>query len=236
MSILCIICARGGSKGVPNKNIREILGKPLIAYTIEQARNNKQIDRVVISTDSKEIVNISKQYGAEAPFLRPAELATDHAPKLPVIQHAVKYYIEELGLKPDYVVDLDPTSPLRTDEDINRCINLITNDSACDSVITGYRSNKNPYFNMIEINNQGYAELSKKARGQISRRQDAPVVYAMNASVYVWKTNILLNQEVINSGKVKIVEMPEGRSIDIDSEIDFKLVELLMQESRHAIL
>jgi CMP-N-acetylneuraminic acid synthetase len=232
MSVLCTICARGDSKGVPGKNLKNLLGKPLIAYTIEQALNTSFIDRVVVSTDSDKIADIAKQYGAEVPFIRPRSLATDDAPKLPVIKHAVKYYIENLNFNPDYVIDLDPTSPLRTGEDIEKCLNLIINDSNCDLVITGYKSNKNPYFNMVEINSDGFACLSKKPEKQIVRRQDAPVVYAMNASVYIWKKTVLFNQTDIIAGRVKLVAMPEERSIDIDSEVDFKLVEYFMKEKK----
>lgn len=230
MSILCTICARGGSKGVPHKNIRILLDKPLIAYTIEQAKQCRYIDRIAVSTDSAEIAGIARQYGAEIPYLRPGHLATDNAPKLPVLQHIVRHYIDCLGFMPDYVIDLDPTSPLRTVEDIEKCINVIRNDREYDSVITGYRSNKNPYFNMVEINKDGFAYLSKSLEGNITRRQDAPAVYAMNASVYAWKTSVLLEQQAIISGRLKFVEMPEERSVDIDSETDFKLVELLMKE------
>lgn len=164
--------------------------------------------------------------------MRPSELATDTAPKLPVVRHAVNYYMEEMNFKPDIVIDLDPTSPLRENEDIKKCLDLIMSDSDCDSVITGYRSNRNPYFNMIELSPDGFAYLSKKCDNQITRRQDAPVVYAMNASIYVWKTDILFNQNHIISGRVKFFEMPEERSIDIDSEIDFKLVELILRERK----
>ena len=232
MNILCTICARGGSKGVPNKNIRDLAGKPLIVYTIEQAFSAKMINRIMVSTDSDQIANIAKQAGAEVPYMRPAPLATHDALKLPVIQHAVQYYIDILRYRPDYVIDLDPTSPLRLNEDIEKCLDLIINDRECDSVITGYKSNKNPYFNMVEIGQDGYAHLSKKTDKLISGRQAAPSVYAMNASIYVWKTPVLLNQERIISGKVKFFEMPEERSIDIDTEVDFKLVELLMKERK----
>lgn len=230
MSVLCTICARGGSKGVPGKNIRELLGKPLIAYTIEQALRSDLIDRVVVSTDSEEISEVAKSLGAEVPFLRPAHLANDKAPKLPVIQHAVEFYGKELGFTPDYVIDLDPTSPLRLDEDIVKCLHLISTDAACDSVITGYRSNKNPYFNMVEISSDGYGRLSKSTEKRVSRRQDAPIVYAMNASIYVWKTSSLMNQTDVVSGRVKLFEMPDERSVDIDSEVDYKLVENIMTE------
>ncbi len=232
MRVLCTICARSGSKGVPNKNIRELLGKPLIAHTIEYALKSKFIDRVVVSSNSTEIISMAKQYGAEAPFTRPESMAWDNSPKLPVIQHAVRYYMEELGYNPDYVMDLDPTSPLRIEEDSEKCMDLIVNDPHCDTVITGYRSNKNPYFNMVEINRDGFAHLSKKNDNQITRRQDASIVYAMNASIYLWKTSALFKQSIIFNGKVKLVEMPEERSIDIDSEVDFKLVALLMRERK----
>ena len=232
MKILCTICARGSSKGVRNKNIRRLLGRPLITYTIRQALSHDLIDRVVVSTDSEEIAGISKDCGAEVPFLRPAALAGDSSAKLPVIQHAVRYYIDEVGYKPDYVIDLDPTSPLRDDIDITRCVELITSDAGCDSVITGYRSNKNPYFNMVELAGEGYATVSKKTPSVIKRRQDAPLVYAMNASVYAWRTESLLSQRDIISGRVKFVEMPEERSVDIDSELDFRVVESLMEERK----
>lgn len=229
MSVLCTICARGGSKGVPHKNIRELSGKPLLAYTIEQALNCAFIDRTVVSTDSQDIARIARKYGAEVPFMRPAELARDDSAKLPVIQHAVKYYMDKLNFFPDYVIDLDPTSPLRIKEDIEKCMNLIVSDPGCDSVITGYLSNKNPYFNMVEIGPDGFARTSKQTDRVIVRRQDAPVVYAENASVYVWKTRVLLNETDVVSGRVKLIEMPQSRSIDIDSETDFKLVEFLMK-------
>lgn len=230
MSVLCTICARGASKSVPNKNIRQILGKPLISYTIEQALSIQLIDRVAVSTDSEEIAEIARRYGAEVPFIRPSDLATDKAPKLPVIKHTVMYYIENMNYRPEYVIDLDPTSPLRINSDIEKCMDMIINHPDCDSIITGYKSNKNPYFNMFEICPEGFAYLSKKTNKEITRRQDAPVVYAMNASIYVWKTAVLLNQAYVVSGKVKFFEMPEERSIDIDTEVDFRFVELLMKE------
>jgi CMP-N-acetylneuraminic acid synthetase len=207
-----------------------LFGKPLILYTIEQALDFKMIDRVVVSTDSKELAEIARKSGSEVPFMRPQYLAADEAPKLPAIQHAVRYYFEELNYKPDYVIDMDPTSPLRIKEDIEKCMDLIMNDPNCDSIITGYRSNKNPYFNMVEIDSEDFARLSKKPQQQIAGRQGAPPVFAMNASIYAWKTPVLLNQSDLFSGKVKFVEMPEERSIDIDTEIDFKLVEIIMLE------
>jgi CMP-N,N'-diacetyllegionaminic acid synthase len=229
VKILCTICARGGSRGVPNKNIKELSGKPLISYTIELAKKCSRIGKILVSTDSAEIADVAKKWGAEVPFLRPANLAGDTAPKLPVIQHAVRHCIENMKFTPDCVIDLDPTSPLRTLDDINACLDLIESDPSCDSVITGYKSNKNPYFNMVEVGSEGFAELSKKLQSAPTSRQEAPAVYAMNASIYVWKTSVLFEQQRVVSGRVKLFVMPEDRSIDIDSYVDFSLVELLMK-------
>jgi len=230
MQFLCTICARGGSKGVPNKNIRILNGKPLIVYSIEQALSIQTIDCVIVSTDSDEIARIAAVTGAEVPFRRPYHLASDTAPKIPVVQHAVQYVMDNVNARPEYVIDLDPTSPLRNTEDIERCIELLRSDPDCDSVITGYRSNKNPYFNMVEVRKDGFARVSKTPSRHISRRQDAPLVYTMNASIYGWKRGALFNQKNIFDGRVKLVEMTKERSIDIDSEIDFKLVGLLLKE------
>jgi CMP-N-acetylneuraminic acid synthetase len=192
------------------------------------------IDRVVVSTDSDEIAAAGRKYGAEVPFRRPDSLAGDQAAKLPVIKHAVEYYSAELRFRPDYVIDMDPTSPLRLGTDIEGCLRLVMNDPECDSVITGYRSNKNPYFNMVELDPHSFAGLSKRPARPVSGRQEAPVVYAMNASIYAWKTDVLMKQEQVVSGRVRFFEMPEERSIDIDSEIDFTLVELFLKQRRSA--
>lgn len=231
MKVLCTICARGGSKGVPNKNIRELMGKPLIIHTIEQALASKLIDRVAVSTDSEKIAASAKAAGAEVPFVRPAELASDTAAKLPAIKHAVRYYIEKLDFHPDLVIDLDPTSPLRNQDDIDACFKLIQ-ENGVDAVITGYRSSKNPYFNMVEIDNDGCAMLCKQ--GDFVRRQDAPRVYSMNASIYIWKTPVLLNAErLFERGlRIKLSEMPLERSIDVDCETDFQFIEFLTRKNK----
>lgn len=227
--IIATICARTGSKGVPGKNIRILLGKPLLAYTIETALKCSLIDKVVLSTDSDKIAEIGKNYGAEAPFLRPSEMATDFVPKFPAIKHSVAF-IEDLNHKRyDIIVDLDPTSPLRNVDDITNCIDLLIKSKA-DSVITCCEAYRNPYFNMLELNDSGYAHLSKKADKIIYRRQDAPKVYSMNASIYAMWRDLFFEKMTFITDKTKVYLMPEERSIDIDREIDFKLVELLMKE------
>lgn len=231
MTTICTICARGGSVGVPRKNIRPLLGKPLIAYTIEQALACPQIDAVYVSTDDDEIAAVARQYGAIVPFKRPAELATSEAGKLPVIQHLVDHLLAQ-GNEIDRVIDMDPTSPLRSGADIEAALNLL--DEATDVVITAYPSDKNPYFNMVERQPDGNVRLVKSLAEGVASRQAAPKVYSMNASIYVWHRTTL--NTGLWSGRTRLYEMPRNRSIDIDSEIDFKLVEMLMtaaQEKNH---
>ncbi len=228
MTTVATICARGGSVGVPGKNIKLLHGKPLIAYTIAQALACAEIDHVYVSTDDEEIAEVAKSFGAEVPFLRPAALATSRAAKIPVIQHLIKY-IESQGVVVNKIVDLDPTSPLRVEQDIKDCLNML--DDLCDVVITGYESDKNPYFNMVERLDSGYMELVCQAPDKVVARQQAPQVYAMNASIYVWHRHTL--SKGLWDGNVKIHVMPHERSIDIDAPIDFKFVELLMAERKN---
>ncbi|MCT7646446.1 acylneuraminate cytidylyltransferase family protein [Aliarcobacter butzleri] len=228
-NILCTICARGGSKGVKNKNIKELNGKPLIAYTIEQAKASGLFEHIVISTDSDDIANIAKQYGAEVFFKRSSEMASDTAGKLDVIKDAFekseKYYNKTF----DYLIDLDATAPLRIVEDIiNSFKQFKENDN--DNLITAMPSRRSPYFNLVEQDKDGKVYLSKKLDNSIVRRQDAPKSYDMNASIYIWKRDIILNENSLFLEKTGLYVMPEERSIDIDNELDFKFVEFLMKE------
>ena len=225
MSTIATVCARGGSRGVPGKNIRPLAGKPLIVHTIEQALACGDIDAVYVSTDDPRIADVARAAGARVPLLRPAELATDTAPKIPVIRHLVGA-VESGGVIVERIVDLDPTSPLRDLADIEACLRLL--DAQTDVVITGYEAEKNPYFNMVEYRSDGFVELSKRPERPIAGRQGAPKVYAMNASIYVWHRRTL--DKGLWDGRARLHVMPRERSIDIDSEIDLKLVELLLEE------
>jgi CMP-N,N'-diacetyllegionaminic acid synthase len=222
---IATICARGGSKGVPRKNIRPLLGKPLITYTIEQALAHTQIDQVFVSTDSAEIALVARAAGAEVPFQRPSELASDTAAKLPVIEHLVAWVVEHVG-PVSRIVDLDPTSPLREACDIDACLALL--DADTDAVISGYEAGKNPYFNMVEASSDGSVKLVKTIPGGVLARQAAPSVYAMNASIYCWHHHSL--SKGLWQGLTRLHVMPRDRSIDIDDPIDFALVELLMRQ------
>lgn len=225
MTTIATICARGGSVGVPGKNIRPVLGKPLIVYTIEQALACTRIERVFVSTDDDRIALVAREAGAEVPFRRPAELATGSVPKLAVIRHLVEA-VEGLGVPVSRVVDLDPTSPLRDVADIDACLDLL--DEQTDVVITAFPAEKNPYFNMVEQGEDGYVHLVKTIPGGVASRQEAPKVYSMNASIYVWHRHTL--DKGLWDGRARLYVMPRERSIDIDEPLDFKLVELLMRE------
>lgn len=225
MRTIATICARGGSQGVPGKNIRALCGKPLIVHTIEQALMSERLDAVYVSTDSEAIADVARAAGATVPFLRPAALATATAPKIPVIEHLVSE-VEKAGERVERIVDLDPTSPLRDLADIDACIALL--DDATDVVITAYESDKNPYFNMVEKRADGTVGLVKPPASEIAGRQSAPKVYSMNASIYVWHRHTLAKG--LWNGRTRLHVMPRERSIDIDSEIDFRLVELLMEQ------
>lgn len=226
MKILITICARKGSKRLKNKNLKNLMGKPLIAHTIETAKKWKKADKIIVSTDSKEIAEVSRKFGAETPFIRPEHLATDSAPKLPVIKHAVKYLMDEKNEKYDLVVDLDPTSPLRTVDDLDKAYEIMIEKKPIN-LFSVCHARKNPYFNMVELDNKGYAHICKEPDFNVYRMQDAPQVYEMNASIYMFWTKNLITDNAINL-KSMIYVMPYERSIDIDSESDFKMVEYFM--------
>lgn len=226
--VLCIIPARGGSKGLPGKNIKELLAKPLIAYSIEQARHSKYIDRVVVSTDSKAIADISKQYGAEAPFMRPKEYAGDESSIFDVLLHAMDWMEKNEKYLFDILVLLHVTAPLRNTEDIDNCIELLVKKDA-DNVFSVTPTNRNPYFNMVEVSKDGKVRLVKK--GDFATRQSAPEVFDMNASIYVWWKDMLKEKRATLLENSHIYIMPKERSVDIDDAIDFKIAETLLKEA-----
>jgi len=228
--ILCTICARGGSKGVKNKNIKEINGKPLIAYTIEQAKESGLFEHIVVSTDSDNIADIAKKYGAELFFKRSAEMASDNAGKLDVIKDAFIRSEEHYNTTFDYLIDLDATAPLRNVADITNALKQFLENNN-DNLITAMPSRRSPYFNLVEVDKNGKVSLSKPLESSIVRRQDVPKSYDMNASIYIWKRDAILNEKSLFLKKTGLYVMPEERSIDIDSELDYKFVEFLMKEN-----
>jgi CMP-N-acetylneuraminic acid synthetase len=229
--ILCTICARGGSKGVKDKNIRPLAGRPLIAHTIRQALRWGRARQVVVSTDSEKIANIAKRYGAAVPFIRPLRLATDISPKLLSIRHALRESERCFREKYDIVVDLDVTAPVRKIKDLDNCFKLFIKEKAT-TLFSVVKAQRNPYFNMVEKKEDGFVRLCKKTPHEVVTRQGAPEVYSMNASIYFYARDFLLNtrHNTPFSRRAAIYIMDELSSHDIDSEIDFKFVEFLIKE------
>jgi N-acylneuraminate cytidylyltransferase/CMP-N,N'-diacetyllegionaminic acid synthase len=229
MSLICTICARGGSKGVVGKNARDLLGRPVLAWSIAQARETGLFDAIAFSSDSVALLEAALEAGADIAVKRPDEMATDTAPKLPAIRHCLEQAIARTGTTPEIFVDLDVTSPLRLASDIAGAVDLLR-QSGASNVITGARSRRSPYFNLVEQRADGSVGLSKSADPPIVRRQDAPRCFDMNASIYVWRVASFLQHPAVFYPDTRLFEMPEERSIDIDSDLDFTLVELLLRE------
>lgn len=237
VKIIGIICARGGSKSVPKKNVQKVLGKPLIYYTIKTALECKiiimsgfrLIDRVIVSTDDPEIAKIAKRYGAEVPFIRPKELAKDTTATAPVVKHAINYLEKNEKYLADIIVLFDVTSPLRTVKDVKDCILAVTKNKA-DAAVTVCIPHANPYFNMVEYKKSGFVGLVKPLKERPKRRQDAPKVYWVNSSVWVINKKMFMETGSFFPPRTAIVEMPESRSIHVDSAFDLKLLELVMKQ------
>ena len=222
--VLCVICARGGSKRLKNKNSKFLFGKPLIYHTIKQAINSNIFDEIIFSTDSNKLRKLSIKFGAKAWFIRPKNLSNDKAAKMPVIRHAVLEAEKKFNYKYDFICDLDVTSPLRKINDIKDAFKQLKS-SKQDMLISGNKSRKNPYFNMIEKNGKNSLKLVAKPKKFIVRTQDAPAVYDLNASIYFWKRTACFKQIGPFCKKTYFFEMPYSRSIDIDSLSDFKMVD-----------
>ncbi len=233
MKILTIVAARGGSRGVKNKNIKQLLGKPLIAYTLEQVIKWGGYDKFIVSTDSKDIADIAKQYDVDIPFMRPAELAGDQTGKLDVLRHALLESEQYYGEKFDTVFDLDVTSPVRTTKDIYNIVDVFKNKKP-DCVFSVVKAKKNPYFNIVEKQSDGTFSVCKKTSEGIVTRQSAPEVFEMNASMYIYDRKFLLDDKNKNpySKRAYAYEMGEMSTVDIDTEIDFKFIEFLSKEGR----
>lgn len=226
--ILAVVVARGGSKGIPRKNIKDLCGKPLLAYTLGAAQKSRLLTRTLVSTDDQEIADVSKQYGCEVPFLRPSELAQDKSTAIPVIQHALQWVKEASGEVYDYVMILQPTSPFRTAQDIDECIEKIV-DTGADSVMS-----------MVELTDFSTKKLKKieddvivplvEDEGKVSAFRDADVkVYKRNCAIYLTKVECILQNDLF--GKIsRPYIMPADRSLDINVPLDFELAEFFMKK------
>ena len=338
MKRLCSVCVRGGSKGVPFKNIRPLLGKPLLIHSLDQARESGLFDYIVVSSDSEDILQLAEDWGVDHSIERPADLVTDTAAKLPAIQHCFSTAETMSGIRFDTVVDLDATSPLRNQSDLKGALELLESGDSVTNVITGTPARRSPYFNLIELDESGSVHLSGirlrwkemlvppeislqdvldiiartgqiafvvdpllhllgtvtdrdvrtallqgaklkdtvknimnlhpttasdqmdeeeiwslfhqtnllhipvldkenrlvsvRSMGAIVRRQDTPPCYDLNASIYAWWRDSLLSARHVIQPKTRLYVMPDERSVDIDSELDFRWVEFLMNDQR----
>lgn len=226
MRVLGIIPARGGSKGVPRKNIRLLAGKPLLAYTAAAALAARRLDRVILSTDDEEIAAVGRQYGLEAPFLRPAELATDAAPTLPVVRHAVRF-VESQGDRFDAVCLLQPTSPLRPASTIDGCIELLEASGAdCVVTVLPVPAEYNPHWVYFR-NPDGTLRLSTGEAAPIPRRQELPEAFHREGSVYVTRRNVVMEEGSLYGRRIAGYAVNGPASVNIDSLEDWARAEAL---------
>jgi CMP-N,N'-diacetyllegionaminic acid synthase len=228
---LAIIPARGGSKGLPRKNLQRLSGKPLIAHTIEAARVARSLQRIVVSTESPEIAEVGRQYGAEVPFLRPPELAGDETPTLPVLQHVLTQLDATEGCTPEIIVVLQPTSPLRRAEDIDKAVDLLERSGA-DSVVSLCAAEHHPAW-MKRLEGDRVLPFLENAP-EYTRRQDMPPVYRLNGAIYITRRRILMEENHILGQDTRGLVMDAESSVDIDTLFDLKLADLIMQERRNA--
>jgi len=226
MKYVALICARGGSKGLPGENIKLLDGIPLIGRSILAAKQVDRIDRIIVSTDSKDIAVVARKYGAEVPFMRPSELAQDESSEWLVWQHALDYLEKDSPQSLDGLVNLPATAPLRSYIDIENCLDEYERGDV-DIVITVTEAHRSPYFNMVANDKNGYSSLIISGNN-IVRRQDVPVVYDMTTVAYVAKPEYVKNSNGIFDGRVRSVYVPINRAIDIDTELDFRVAESIL--------
>ncbi len=231
MKILAIIPARGGSKSVPRKNIRNLNGKPLIAYTIEAAKKiEDKFHKIIVSTDDEKIAEVSKHYGADVPFIRPSNLAEDKTPTYPVLQHAVNFVEKKDCINIDLIMLLQPTAPFRTTEDILNCLHL-SQVSDTDSVISVVQVFSYHPILMKKIQNNRLTHFSIEEKEGTPRQLYKPPAYMRNGAIYVTKRDTLIEQNSIWGNSITPYIMPQERSYNIDDEIDFVTSEMMMKKS-----
>lgn len=228
MKKLFLIPARGGSKGLPRKNILPLAGRPMIEYTLDAAKGAMEPeDELCLSTDDNEIIQVAKDYGVEVPFVRPAELASDTASSEAVIKHAIEWY-KETGKSFDLVVLLQVTSPLRSATHVKEALTHWSND--VDMIVSVKETDSNPYYVLFEENEEGFLEKSKE--GNFTRRQDCPKVYEYNGAIYVFSVEKFITQGFGGFTKIKKAEMPKLNSIDIDDQLDFIMAEYCIKKEK----
>lgn len=234
MRILITICARGGSKGLPGKNVKLLNGKHLIGYTIEFANKIfKSFDpKIELSTNDDEIRAVAKKYGLCTNYIRPTNLASDNSGKLETIRHLLDYSEKTEKINYDFIIDLDVTSPLRTIKDIENAFKILNETKRATNIFSVNSANKNPYFNMIEINNEGFAELVKFKNDKYLTRQSSPKVYELNAAFYIYKRIFFDSKKLNVINKNSIAFEMDHISFDIDNLIDFDFMNYLLESNK----
>jgi CMP-N-acetylneuraminic acid synthetase len=232
MEILITLCGRGGSKGIPGKNIRLINNLPLIAYSIKHAKQFSALynSDIALSTDSEAIIEIAASLGLTTNYLRPEKLSNDNAGKAETLQHVLAFEEKSRGKMYDYILDLDLTSPLRSIEDLERAFQIIQENENALNLFSVNKANRNPYFNMVEIQENGYYGLVKK--GNFLTRQSAPIVYELNASFYFYRRNFFDQEELKTISERSLVYEVEHICFDLDHTIDFEFMEYLMLNNK----
>lgn len=225
--LICTICARSGSKGILDKNIKELAGIPLLGHTVKSACDSGIFDEIVMTSDSQKYLDFAVKYGDIKTVLRPESLAKDSVTKLASIEHAVESVEKKVGYEFEVIVDLDVTSPLRNIEDIKGALNLFLRTESA-SVITASSARRSPYTNLVEVDEDNVVRPSKSSGKILSRRQESPSCFDMNAAVYVWDRNIFKKNPLVFYDNTRLYEMPFERSWDIDESIDFEIVEFLL--------
>lgn len=226
--LLAVIPARGGSKGLPGKNVRPLAGMPLIAHSIACARLSPEVDRCIVSTDSQDIADIAAASGGVVPFLRPPDLARDDAPILPVLRHALREMERLDGRRYESLLLLDPTSPTRLPEDIAQAVATLDADRMCDGVIGVSQPEFNPYWHCVVERDQYMADLMPGA-SSYERRQDVPLAYRINGSLYLWRRDFLLECANWRQGRLRLHVIPESRAVSIDDLETFNRLDLLVR-------
>lgn len=231
--VMSLTLARSGSKGIPGKNIKKLVDKPLLGYSLEAANNSNYIDRIIVSTDSEKIAEVARDFRAEIPFIRPGELATDEAKSVDTIIHALNWLIENEDYRPDYVILNPATAPLKTTKDIDKALeSLIGNNKK--SLISLIKEDKHPYWMMEIYDNQikPYDDTYLNNKVKFERRQDLPDIYSISGAIYIFTPELIIEQKdsyPIWDNTYPYI-MPKERSVNIDDMLDWKLAEMILND------
>jgi CMP-N-acetylneuraminic acid synthetase len=228
--IVGAVCARGGSKGVRKKALRELGGVPLVGHAVRCAKAASRLERVLVSTDDPEIARVASGFGGEVPFLRPSSLAQDRSPKWEVFRHLVREFEQVAGVAISVLADLDVSVPLRQASTVDACVDLLLSSDA-DVIVTAYRTNANPYYNVVQVEEGGVARVVNPVTQPVQDRQGAPAVYRLSPAVFAVRASVLWRVDHWSRARMRIVEVDRKEGWDIDDELDFEIVKMLFERT-----